>query len=240
MKLASSMFDTLLSRLHTLSAHITAVTTLLASFTVDNTTFAAADSTSPSGLATLLTTCTELANARASKLIGLRTPAHSQLPLPSFLAIFNLAWTFVIKSEVLTRRMIVGLRGVIVGQAKSWLTAFHAERLGKAARAVEEETWTQVEVPANSQKTVDLIVESAVKDPKEYTIVLGEDVASNGAHSDTAVHGAKLLNVDDHPYFVVAATLEVLELLVDYLKVIVNLQLLTTDAMGRIIEYLKV
>ncbi|KAG8972344.1 hypothetical protein FRB90_010252, partial [Tulasnella sp. 427] len=63
----------------------------------------------------------------------------------------------------------------------------------------------------------------------------------NGGSESTKVDRptAKLLKIEERTYFVVAATMEVLELLVDYLKVIVNMPLLTTDAMSRIIEYLK-
>ena len=49
----------------------------------------------------------------------------------------------------------------------------------------------------------------------------------------------KHLRVEDRAYFAVSATLDVLVLLLDYLKVIVNLPLLTTDTMSRIIELLK-
>ena len=51
----------------------------------------------------------------------------------------------------------------------------------------------------------------------------------------------KHLKIEDRSYFAVSATLEVLLLLVDYLKVIMNLPLptLTTDTMSRVIELLK-
>lgn len=49
----------------------------------------------------------------------------------------------------------------------------------------------------------------------------------------------KHLKIEDRNYFAVGATLEVLMLLVDYLKVIMNLPMLTTDTMSRVIELLK-
>ena len=49
----------------------------------------------------------------------------------------------------------------------------------------------------------------------------------------------KPLRVEDRAYFAVGATLDVLVLLLEYLKVIVNLPLLTTDTMSRVIELLK-
>ncbi|KAG8923036.1 hypothetical protein FRC00_006703 [Tulasnella sp. 408] len=250
--LAKTMYSTLLSRINTTASHITAITSAVSTL-IPPSDDPHADSPSPT-LGTLLSTATELANARASKVMSLRSAQHSQLPLQSFLEIFNLSWSFVVKCEVLTRRMVVGLRGVLVGQAKAWLMTFHSDRTSRLARAVEEEVWGQVEVSGASQRVVDVIVDAAVGNPKELIIIterdpLSETPQTNGApngHSDGAngvtspeKPSAKLLKIEERTYFVVAATMEVLELLMDYLKVIVNIPLLTTDAMSRIIEYLK-
>ncbi|KAG9041663.1 hypothetical protein FS837_011927 [Tulasnella sp. UAMH 9824] len=250
--LAKTMYSTLLSRINTTASHITAITSVISTL-VPPPDDPHADLPSPT-LGTLLSTATELANARASKVMSLRSAQHSQLPLQSFLEIFNMSWSFVVKCEVLTRRMVVGLRGILVGQAKAWLMTFHSDRTSRLARAVEEEVWGQVEVSGASQRVVDVIVDAAVGNPKELIIIterdpLSETPQTNGApngHPDAAngvtspeKPSAKLLKIEERTYFVVAATMEVLELLMDYLKVIVNIPLLTTDAMSRIIEYLK-
>lgn len=62
--------------------------------------------------------------------------------------------------------------------------------------------------------------------------------APNGFNPST-VAGSKHLCIDERPYFAVSATAEVLVLLLDYLRVVVNLSLLTTDTMSRVIEFLK-
>ena len=49
----------------------------------------------------------------------------------------------------------------------------------------------------------------------------------------------KHLKIEDRHFFAVSATLEVLTLLIDYLRVIINLPTLVTDTMSRIIELLK-
>ena len=59
-------------------------------------------------------------------------------------------------------------------------------------------------------------------------------VSSNGGSS-----GSKHLRIEERSYYVVSATADVLILLLDYLRVIVNLSMLTTDAMSRVIEFLK-
>lgn len=49
----------------------------------------------------------------------------------------------------------------------------------------------------------------------------------------------KHLHIEDRAYFAVSATLEVLVILADYLKIIINLEMLTTETMSRVIELLK-
>lgn len=62
-------------------------------------------------------------------------------------------------------------------------------------------------------------------------------------HSDAlrAAHGhsTKHLRIEERSYFAVSATASMLGLLLDYLRVVVNLPLLTPDTMGRVIEFLK-
>lgn len=49
----------------------------------------------------------------------------------------------------------------------------------------------------------------------------------------------KHLRIEDRSYYSVSATAEVLTLLLDYLRLVINLSMLTTDTMGRVIEFLK-
>ena len=69
-------------------------------------------------LTDILSSAAELANARASKVVSVRAEQHTALDLPSFCELFNESWDFVVKSEVICRRMIVGLRGTIVSQVR--------------------------------------------------------------------------------------------------------------------------
>lgn len=67
-------------------------------------------------LGDILASAGELANARAAKVISLRGEQHTALDLRDFWTFFNVSWEFVVKTEVICRRMIVGLRGVVVSQ----------------------------------------------------------------------------------------------------------------------------
>ncbi|KAI1791647.1 Vps54-domain-containing protein [Ganoderma leucocontextum] len=227
-------------------------------------------------LTDILSSAAELANLRASKVLNIRAEQHTSLDLPSFCELFNESWDFVVKSEVICRRMIVGLRGTIVSQAKSFLQHFHQGQLNQSAKLVEDEQWNAAEVAPTIQRGVDTIVDASISDPPELLLnrspqdllspvfptsplptspsftVNGDPRPSSPLPSPnfpvspnrtprkrSANAPTKHLRVEDRAYFAVSATLDVLVLLLDYLKVIVNLPLLTTDTMSRIIELLK-
>ncbi|KAI0950065.1 hypothetical protein AcV7_008644 [Taiwanofungus camphoratus] len=230
-------------------------------------------------LSDILSSAAELANARASKVIALRAEQHAALDLPNFCSLFNESWDFVVQSEVICRRMIVGLRGTIVSQAKSFLQTFHQAQLTSSAKLVEDEQWNAAEVAPSVQRVVDMLVDASIQDPPELLLnqpnptsprptspipppspaltVSGAPaqhrpssplpspatpatrMQSRQSPRRSTTSPSKHLRIEDRSYFAVSATLEVLVLLADYLKIIMNLPTLTTDTMSRVIELLK-
>ncbi|TDL25021.1 Vps54-domain-containing protein [Rickenella mellea] len=197
----------------------------------------------------ILSAATETAHLQTSKVISIRAEQHASLDLFDFMSIFSETWEFVIQTEVICRRMIVGLRGVIVSQAKSFLQTSHASRVSQSARLVEDEQWVAAEITPALQNVVNVLVDAAVRDPPE--LVLKDNPAPSSplpapispTPSSPKVGkngtGSKHLRIEDRTYFAVSATLQTLVLLTDYLKIIINLSLITTDAVGRVIEFLK-
>ncbi|TFY63612.1 hypothetical protein EVG20_g6246 [Dentipellis fragilis] len=234
----------------------------------------------------VLASSAEQANILSSKVMSARAEQHAKLELQEFVELFNESWSFVVRCEVICRRMIVGLRGVIIGQAKSFLQTFHQSRISQSAKLVEDEQWSQAEISPSLQHIANLLVDAAVHDPHEFILKVPPPVAapppsplptqstlmppgspspgsrpgsprspslrsisprptsprpilprpqSNGSSGSPTKH----LRIEDRSYFIVSATSEALILVTDYLKVIVNLSLLTTDTMSRIIEFLK-
>jgi vacuolar protein sorting-associated protein 54 len=238
-------------------------------------------------LADILSSSAELSNTQAAKVISLRADQHATLELADFLVFFNESWGFVVKCEIICRRMIVGLRGVVVSQvcnsslyairllipfqAKVFLQTFHQARITQSAKLVEDEQWNPAEVSPSLQRITDVLVDSAVRDSPELVIKSDADtlfpnpLSINGTSNSTvntngkgkgnpppapirkgpngfnpsSASGSKHLLIDGRTYFAVSATAEVLVLLLDYLRVVVNLSLLTTDTMSRVIEFLK-
>ncbi|KAK4053763.1 hypothetical protein OIV83_001419 [Microbotryomycetes sp. JL201] len=184
----------------------------------------------------------ELANLRFSKVLGVRTETHNNLSLAQFLDVFDTTWAFVLRCEQVCQRMIVGLRGVIVGQAKSFLQALHQRRLMESAKLVENEQWVAADVEASTQKTVNLLLVAATSDPPEFRV--GDRLSAGSADvssSETASkEQTKQLDIDGRGYFAVSAGLSTLDMLSDYCMIVVNCPLLVTDTMTRVIEFLKV
>lgn len=115
--------------------------------------------------------------------------------------------------------------------------AYHSLRLTRSAKLVEEEQWAQIEVSPQVQHVVNVLIESAVKDPLESFVPSRAEPNGDAASAGEA---GKTLDIENKSFFVVKATAESLVLLGDYLKVVVNLELVVTDVMARIIEFLKV
>ncbi|KAF9059527.1 Vps54-like protein-domain-containing protein [Rhodocollybia butyracea] len=223
-----------------------------------------------------LSSATELGHTQAAQLLSHRSEIHSGLSLPEFIELFNETWEFVVRCEVVCRRMIVGLRGAIVSQAKVFLQTFHQSRLTQSAKLVEDEQWSPQDVTLEIQTTANMIIDAAMKDPAELVLrpealeesrtptsptprssllspfkgllrsptsvttfcyVLHFEIPSRGTATNSK--NSKHLYVESSSFFTVPATSSVLSLLTDYLAVIINLGILTTDTMSRIIEFLK-
>ncbi|GAA5877451.1 hypothetical protein JCM16303_003338 [Sporobolomyces ruberrimus] len=194
----------------------------------------------------VLTSVTELSNVRFSKVIGVRSEVHSHLSLEEFLEIFDETWSFVLRCEVLVKRMIVGLRGAMVSQSKGWLMTFHQKRINENAKLVEEEQWSASEVPLEVQRNVELIVKGAMVDPEELLIgqrkKIGEDGKGKEAEgaAEERPEAAKQIEIEGRQFYAVSAGLATIGTLTEYLKVVLNCPMLTTDAMSKIIEFMKV
>ena len=63
-----------------------------------------------------LSSTVESANILMSKVLSTRAEQHAKLDLREFVEVFNECWSFVVRCEVTCKRMIVGLRGVVVSQ----------------------------------------------------------------------------------------------------------------------------
>lgn len=133
-----------------------------------------------------------------------------------------------------------------------FLQTFHQARISQSAKLVEEEQWNPADVTPSLQRIADILIDSAVRDSPELLLTSPPPTSStsislpvNGAPSPTrskpngTSSTSKHIRIEDRNYFTVGATTDVLGLLLDYLRVIINLSMLTTETMSRVIEFLK-
>lgn len=126
-----------------------------------------------------------------------------------------------------------------------FLQAFHQARISRSAKLVEDEQWNPAEVSPALQHITDMLIDSAMRDAPELLIksepgsVTTASAPPGGNGSSPSAPGAKHLRIEERTYFAVSATAEVLVLLLDYVRLVVNLTMLTTDTMSRVIEFLK-
>lgn len=175
----------------------------------------------------------DLASGRLAKLVAARSETHCQLALVDFGDVVNSSWSFVLKCEVICQRMIVSLRGIIIGQAKAYLQSFHQRQLSASAKLVEEEQWSPVEVSSTDQHIAGLLVDCAVSNPRELLL---HQSSTNGL---SKTNPSKYIDIEGRQFFPVAASLACLKILLEYIRIVINISLVTTDSMGKVIEYLK-
>lgn len=105
-----------------------------------------------------------------------------------------------------------------------------------------------MDVPSSVQHAADALVDSAVQDSPDLVIggiappshsMNGKSTSTPGKQNGSAAPAAKYIHIEERPYFCVSATGAVLGLLLEYLKLVVNLPMLNTDTMSRVIEFLK-
>lgn len=79
-----------------------------------------------------------------------------------------------------------------------------------------------------------------MSDPIELVMSTDGSVPESKTNGDKVTEKSSTLRIEDRSFYVVSATLASMELLVDYLRLVINIELITTDVMSKIIEYLKV
>ncbi|RIB02898.1 Vps54-like protein [Gigaspora rosea] len=208
----------------------------------------------------------DLAHVRCAKLIAVRADQNAQLNQKDFYRLFNVTWAFVLECESLCGRMCYGLRGTIISQAKAFLTHFHMEKTKQEATLVENEQWIQAGVPIDFQRIVDRIIAASTnglsifKDspfnhlsPPASPVFPSSD--SQFGHNNDIANGTdekdriqnnppvqssnRQIFVEERKFFLVGCSLLLLKMIDDYLKCMVNIPVLTTETMNRIVELLN-
>ena len=128
--------------------------------------------------------------------------------------------------------------------------------MNSAASVIDNEQWVQTEVPVDFQHIVNKVVAASTAGMSEFKDNLLADPsmtnplspsyeapstpASDGGNAPTSTTSNRNIFIEERRFFVVACGLMIVKTLGEYLRCMVNIPVVTTDAMNRIIEILNV
>ncbi|TIA91236.1 hypothetical protein E3P99_01196 [Wallemia hederae] len=177
----------------------------------------------------------ELVYSEISSIIRLRKDIEAELPLNEYLEFDRLMWRFIRETQVdsaTSSSALFVLPAAASNQLQEFLELFHADYTTQSAKLVEMEVWSQAEVSPLVHKVLNLIIKSAVEDTPELLysspLVTGDD-----EKNETRI------NIEGLKFFTVEALNKVLVLLIDYLRIMIQVPNSATEIMTRIIEVLK-
>ncbi|XP_021725758.1 vacuolar protein sorting-associated protein 54, chloroplastic-like [Chenopodium quinoa] len=139
----------------------------------------------------------DAAHGRWAKLLGVRALLHPKLRLPEFLSIYSITQDFINATEKIGGRLGYSIRGTLQSQAKAFVDFQHESRVSKIKAVLDQETWSEVDVPDEFQA----IVASMHGSDSLITENFGDDqgssiISSNGV--STVVDGSKESDVEQH------------------------------------------
>ncbi|KAI3643121.1 hypothetical protein MP228_012676 [Amoeboaphelidium protococcarum] len=217
-----------------------------------------------SDVSDVLFAAADLAHVRCGKFLMLRQEQNTQLNMKDFFKLFDLCWKFIACGEEMSGNACIGLKGSVLSQAKSFVQYFHMERMKQLTFLIDEEKWSQAEVPIDFQLIVDKICNSTrtITTSGGYNahsrtkslltrpdIVIDRNVADivNREDNDdnvsvrTGVHAnmQSYLVIDDKHYHIVPCALLLVKMLDEYLICIQNAPALASDVLNRIVDLAK-
>lgn len=109
-----------------------------------------------------------------------------------------------------------------------------------AAKHVEDEQWSQADIPGVTCHEIGNLVFSATKQTaKEPESGSGNENHQVDPMAVMSSSPAKSLDVEDQTFILVPATIKTLDMLISYMRLLVDLDSIATDVMAKIVEFLK-
>lgn len=110
----------------------------------------------------------DTAHQRWAKLLGVRVLIHPKLRLQEFLSVYNITQEFMNATEKISGRLGYSIRGTLQSQAKAFVETQHESRMTKLRAILEQENWTEIDVPDEYQAIVTSLfsLESSINEPK--------------------------------------------------------------------------
>lgn len=166
-------------------------------------------------------------------MIRLRKDIEAELSLEEYLAFDGIVWNFINETEVqgnASNNSLFVLPAAASNQLQEFLELFHANYTTQSAKLVEMEVWSQAEVTPAVQHVINMIIRSAVDDIPESSYDLSNCEGKNESQ----------LQIETMSFFTVEALNKVLVLLLNYIRIMLQVPHSATEIMTRILEILKV
>ncbi|KAL3522923.1 hypothetical protein ACH5RR_015757 [Cinchona calisaya] len=96
----------------------------------------------------------DAAHHRWAKLLGVRARIHEKMRLQEFLSVYNLTLEFMNVTEKIGGRLGYSIRGILQSQAKNFVDTQHDSQMMKMKAILEQENWTELDVPDEYQAIV--------------------------------------------------------------------------------------
>ncbi|KNA15930.1 hypothetical protein SOVF_093940 [Spinacia oleracea] len=139
----------------------------------------------------------DAAHGRWAKLLGVRAVLHPKLRLPEFLSIYSITQDFINATEKIGGRLGYSIRGTLQSQAKAFVDFQHESRVAKIKAVLDQETWSEVDVPDEFQAIVASMFTSDPLTPEIFGDDQGSSIVSNNGVSTVAGH-SKESNAEQH------------------------------------------
>ena len=169
-----------------------------------------------------------------------------------FFALHYLAVEFVAKSEQYNDRQIAGLRGTLATLSRSFVQAFHADKITVLSMLLENEQWEVAMVPREFQAIVDDLMQPTAA-TAATAMLRAANVSTNAgasaAGTPSAVHSAVLsseavaaesLLLGETRCYVVSSVLMAVRFLMEYTTIAVNVPSCALEVLQRTVEFLHV
>lgn len=211
-----------------------------------------------SDLVEILSSSSDLAHVRCGKLLTLRAEQNAQLNLKDFFKVFEMTWRFINVGELMCQRTCIGLRGVLMSQAKAFINNFHMEKMRDLTGVIDNEKWSQAEVPVDFQLMLNRLMGketvAATVFPARSTetiadmdmtsaLIAGKDEQQRddeeAMDTNTASSNLTALTMDGVSYVIVTAALIFLKMCNEYILIADQAASLTPEVLNRLVEIFK-
>jgi len=160
-----------------------------------------------------------------------------------FFSLYHITVEFITKLEQYNTRHIATLRGALAAQCKSFLHAFHTDKITVMSMLLENEQWEVAVVPREFQAMVDTLASPTTV---AATALAAQTTHASGSAAGDASNGApaappsETLLVGNERCYVVSAVLMAVKFLVEYVAIAVSVPSVVVDVVQRTVEFLQV